>query len=171
MKAVMQLKDYTIDKLNFIVNEDSYVLPVEQRHLDTPDEYEFDHEVYRSDGSNTFLVKFITRCNDSEEALSNHTISFVLEMKGIFIFDDGTSEETIERMIHLNCVSILYGLTRGIIAQTSAHTALGKIVLPSINFIEYFRNKHKELEAPEKRTLEKKAPAKKKAPKKKAAKK
>ena len=47
-------------------------------------------------------------------------------------------------MASLNGTSILYGVARGIISQISANTILGKMILPTINFIEYFCLKHNE---------------------------
>jgi hypothetical protein len=53
------------------------------------------------------------------------------------------SEDIVERAITLNGISILYGIARGIISQVSGQTVVGMIVLPTVNFIEYFREKNK----------------------------
>jgi preprotein translocase subunit SecB len=141
MKAVMQLKDYTIDNINFSLNESSYMCLAE---IDSDtDQYEFDHEILQKEESNVFLIKLRIKCNQGEAATVSHRYSFCITLKGIFGFDEGVSEDIVERAITLNGISILYGIARGIISQVSGQTVVGMIVLPTVNFIEYFREKNK----------------------------
>ncbi len=137
----MQLKDYTIDNINFSLNENVYMCPLE--FDDNADEYVFDHEIFQRAKSNDFLIKLQIECNQGEATAASHRYSFGITLKGIFGFDEGVSEDIIERAITLNGISILYGIARGVISQVSGQTMVGMIVLPTVNFIEYFREKNK----------------------------
>lgn len=58
---------------------------------------------------------------------------------GYFVFEEGTPEDTIRQMIATNGLVMLYGVTRGVVAQVTAVSHWGKFILPSVNFIEYLR--------------------------------
>ncbi len=68
-----------------------------------------------------------------------------LKMQGSFNFlpDSGMTEAQLERMATLNGLSILYGLGRGLVAQSTGVGQFGKYLLPSINFVELLQKKEK----------------------------
>lgn len=147
MKAIMQLENYSVENVKFTINKDSYYANINDK--DSTDAYDFGFEIFKSADGDKFLVEFNMSCNEAEENAGS-PYSFSLTINGIFGFEKDVSKEAMEKMVGLNCVSILYGLARGIIAQISAHTPKGKIILPTVNFVEYFKNKLNENAAPQK---------------------
>lgn len=70
-----------------------------------------------------------------------YQVSF--SITGFFSFAAGTDEATINRMIGLNGLAVLYGLARGIVAQVTANGPYGKFILPTVNFVELLKRKAK----------------------------
>lgn len=161
----MQLDDYRIDDLHFSLNDDYRPDAGPDEIIQYADNYDFEKTVYKRENSDVFLVEFRIMCNEEEIDNEPKPYSFNLCIKGIFSFAEETTEEQIARMINLNSIAVLYGLARGIIAQVTAHTPMGKIILPTVNFVEYFREKEQQACAPEESAAKKKTAKKKTAKK------
>lgn len=59
-----------------------------------------------------------------------------VEMTGVFkIVSDAPEEKQLE-MIAVNCPSILYSSIREFVAMVTAHGPYGKLVLPSVSFVD-----------------------------------
>ena len=62
---------------------------------------------------------------------------YYVAIKGsaFFSFKELCSKEVVERYLHLNGASILYGLLRAQVAQITAQSAHGQFLLPTVNFV------------------------------------
>ena len=59
-----------------------------------------------------------------------------LTLVGFFVLPDGLDEGMKSAMITLNAPSILYGVARQIVAETTGNGPWGKVFLPTFNFID-----------------------------------
>ncbi|MGI6296019.1 MAG: protein-export chaperone SecB [Armatimonadota bacterium] len=55
---------------------------------------------------------------------------------GIFELPNDTSEEYIKAVVPLNCLAILHGFARGVVAQITGLNEGGPVLLPTVNFEE-----------------------------------
>ncbi|MDO8586363.1 MAG: protein-export chaperone SecB [Armatimonadota bacterium] len=60
---------------------------------------------------------------------------------GQFHLPDDTPEETLRQLVPFNCVAILHGFSRGIVAQLTGLNDGGALLLPAINYIDALRIK------------------------------
>lgn len=99
-----------------------------------------------------FLVSLDIRLiwNQEADASAAHA-SVHLRVVGFFSFEPETDEHQAHHMISLNAPAILYGIARGIVAQTLALTTLQKVILPSVNFVEVMRQREANAKASESR--------------------
>lgn len=80
-----------------------------------------------------------------------------IKIVGFFTFKGEITNDQREKMLKLNGATILYGVARGIIAQTTGGGFHGKYILPAVNFVDMFKKKEnqiKETEAVVKGALE-----------------
>ena len=64
-----------------------------------------------------------------------------LSLEGAFISDEGTEEEEFRQLVVINGAAALIGIARGKIeAITSATFSNGKVVIPFINVVDYYRS-------------------------------
>ena len=63
------------------------------------------------------------------------------KISGFFSFPPDTEEETIQKMVGLNALAVLYGIARGVVAQVTANGPHGKFILPTVNFVEMLKKK------------------------------
>jgi preprotein translocase subunit SecB len=59
---------------------------------------------------------------------------------GIFTLADGTDKDEAEQLVILNGTSMVFGMLRGIVAQITAQGWHGSMLLPTVNFIEFFES-------------------------------
>jgi len=57
-------------------------------------------------------------------------------VEGIFVFRKGTPEEVIAQYYPAVCLANLYGMMRGLIAQSTGCSASGAVYLPIVNMVE-----------------------------------
>lgn len=62
---------------------------------------------------------------------------------GIFNLAAETSDELRRQLIPLNCYVVLYGFSRGIVAQVTGLNPGGPFLLPAVNYIEVLRSKRR----------------------------
>ena len=58
-------------------------------------------------------------------------IAFEAEIVGFFTFPEGTESTRIEQLVRLNGCTVLYGVLRGLIANTTGSFPGGKFILPT----------------------------------------
>lgn len=61
-----------------------------------------------------------------------------VRLVGFFSLPPDTDERLVRTLIPLSCFSILYGIARGVVAQATGMVARGPLLLPPVNFVEYW---------------------------------
>lgn len=146
MLALLELDQYYIDEFSLEVNP-SYP-PTEEQEIDL----DIDFEIGRADdGLPHFEVKLIIDVNASEERFRSCAYRIRLLVSGYFHFSEGTDEGQINRLILPNGLSILYGIARNTISQSTGVSRFGRFLLPSVNLIEVIKDKAKRDEVGQKR--------------------
>jgi preprotein translocase subunit SecB len=136
MQAQLNITDYVVDELTVRSNPDY------QRSSDkeAKGEIKIGFNVKRKDKEPLFMITMIIEVNKSKPAFTNSPYYVYLNIRGFYEFGKGTDEDTMQEMIGLNGLVMLYGVARGIVAQASANGVHGKFVLPSVNFVELIKN-------------------------------
>lgn len=62
-----------------------------------------------------------------------------IKIVGFFTFKGEMPNDQKEKMLSLNGASILYGVARGVVAQTTGGGIFGKYILPAVNFVEMLK--------------------------------
>ncbi|PIU26014.1 MAG: hypothetical protein COW32_02860 [Candidatus Aquicultor secundus] len=137
--AKLKMLDYTIFKLAFEVS------PAFQKE---PSQVELglDSNVgINKDNELNYRIDIIIKINEDELAYEEAGFRLSAELAGIFEFAPETTKEEIDKMIGLNGLSMLFSTARGVIAQLTAQSPIGKFVLPSVNIAEFLRQRAEEL--------------------------
>lgn len=136
MQAQLNLDDYYIDEFSFVVNRDHVSKEVLCGTID------LDFDINRnSDRPLDFMIYLRVDINSSEEDFQRCEYRIHLALTGFFSFEEGTTEDTIKKMIAPNGLSMLYGVARGMVANATAMSWHGKFVIPSLNLIEIIKRK------------------------------
>lgn len=97
-----------------------------------------------SENELNYRIDLIIDINESKEAFDKNGFRLSLQIAGIFEFSEEITAEEMEKMISLNAVSMLFSTARGVIAQLTTQSIMGKFVLPSVNLVEFFKHKAEE---------------------------
>ena len=62
---------------------------------------------------------------------------------GVFSLPDDAPEDFVKQIVPLNCLAILHGFARGIVAQVTGLNDGGAFLLPTVNFHEAIMSKSK----------------------------
>jgi preprotein translocase subunit SecB len=91
------------------------------------------------DGSETVVLSIaIQPRKDFDEApVSKVAVS----LSGKFSVDSGASPEMRQKLVPFNCVAILHGVARGIVAAASGTCPCGPIILPAVNYVAIINKK------------------------------
>lgn len=138
MPALLEISEYFVDQLQFEANQNFKGGEIYEAAM------EVDFNIGRAAGGDPrFEVKLFISLNkdDQKYKIAPYRISLILS--GYFHFEDGTDEETINKMIAPNGLAILYGIARGTVSQITGTSRYGKVVLPSFNFMELIHEKAK----------------------------
>lgn len=136
MQAQLNLNDYYLDELSFVVNREHVPSATLCGTID------LDFDISRnSDNPLDFMISLMVDINPREEDFQKCDYRIHLKLTGFFSFADGTKEETISSMIAPNGLSMLYGVARGVVADATAISWHGKFVLPSMNLVEIIKQK------------------------------
>lgn len=138
IQADLRLDDLIVEALSVRTN---LTPPSASLHGDQPLQIDVSVDILRSGDQPRFMVPLKVRMNHGKEAFKNSGYSLDISVVGFFSFDDGLSEDHISHLIQLNAPAILYGVVRGLVAQALAMTNVGKVILPSINFVEVMRTR------------------------------
>ena len=136
MLAQLNLNNYFIDEFAFAANREREATDTTAGSLDV------DFDIRRSsENPLEFMIKLVVDINRDDESFKIGDYRIHLQLSGFFSFAEGLSEELISGMIAHNGLSILYGVARGTVADSTATSWHGKFVLPAVNFIELLKQK------------------------------
>ena len=130
-------------------------------------EADVDFDMLQAEEGWTFFVGLSVSYTAPREATPDR---LEFEIEGVFTLPEDTPEERVYQLVPGNCLALLFGAARGIIAQATGTTRRGTYCLPAMNFIALIEEKAREqasavgaASAKKKPARKKKAPAKKKA--------
>lgn len=136
MLAQLNLNDYYIDEFAFAANRDH------EKGGTTSGTLGVDFDIKCSaESSLDFMISLVVDVNPLDADFERGEYRIHLKLSGFFSFDKDVSEDMINRMIHHNGLTMLYGVARGTVADATATSWHGKFVLPGVNFIELIKQK------------------------------
>ena len=138
MLAALQLDDVIVESINIRTNTEEPPDPSIEDVLPQPD---VTLDILKVENELKFLIPFAVRVNHRKGDFRRFGYALDLKILGFFSFAEGTDEHQAGHMIHVNGPAILYGVARGIAAQAFALTAAGKVILPSVNFVEIMKRR------------------------------
>jgi preprotein translocase subunit SecB len=135
MQAQLNIDDYVVEELTIRGNP-AYQKTAKEREA----QIDITFSVKRKGKNPLYLITMAIELNKSKKAFTDNAYYVYLKINGFFSFPKGVSEETMQKMIGLNGVVMLFGIARGMVAQATANGAHGKFVLPAVNFVELIKN-------------------------------
>lgn len=135
MQAQLNITDYIVDELT-VRGNDNYQKPEREKE----GEINIGFTVKRKGKEPLFMLTMTIELNKSKQAFTANPYYVFLKIRGFFEFVKETDEETMQKMIGLNGLAMLYGIARGVVAQATANGAHDKFILPSMNFVELIKN-------------------------------
>jgi len=138
MLADLRLDDAIVESLQVRVNVQASGL------LGSPDEApvpEVELDILQAGADLRFLIPMTIRVHRRKAELDRFGYALNLRILGYFSFPAGTSDQHVAHLIRLNAPAILYGVARGIAAQALALTSVGRVFLPSVNFVEIMKQR------------------------------
>jgi len=102
-----------------------------------PEEYKIkvDIDTLKRKDSLNFRVRLAFKLTPVSGCLCRYDRISVTTM-GQFSIPEDTPEDVVHRFIPLNCLAILHGFSRGIVAQITGLNDGGPFLLPTINFVD-----------------------------------
>lgn len=146
MQALLNINDYVVEELT-VKGNDTYKKPPKELQV----QIDIAFNAKRKGKEPLFMITMIIELNKSKQAFANNAYYVYLKINGFFGFPKETDEETMQKMISLNGLVMLYGIARGVVAQVTANGAHGKFVLPAVNFVELIKNSKKSTSEPKKK--------------------
>lgn len=80
------------------------------------------------------VARLVMTVKHKKKPSSNQPYKMTLLIEGLFSYQPDVEREELEQFLQLNATSILYGLARGTVSQTTAIMTNGKVLLPTVNF-------------------------------------
>ncbi len=143
MNAILQLEDYRLTRLVIEANTD--VVREEGKNSEVNILVDFD--VLKAKDEPRFLVPMIFKMKPGKNKKYCSFKKIEVEIDGYFRLSPEATEEEERNLIPYNCLAIIYGLMRGIIANNTGKLPGGVIILPTMNFLNVIRAKIEENKA------------------------
>jgi preprotein translocase subunit SecB len=122
------LEAYHVESLSYRMREgfDQKQLPLERVDVKSD-------SFLRKDAPNRFMVRLEVKVGQKDG--SNARCELDLKVVGFFALADGLDQPMQLAMHSQNAPSILYGVARQIVAETTGSGPWGKVFLPTMNFV------------------------------------
>jgi len=133
LQGLLDITEYYVREL--IVREN----PAYKAKESYEGEVKISYNIKRKGPELLFRIDMTAQVGSPKKMASAYPYYSSISLTGLFKFLGETDEDTIAKMIHLNGLSILYGIARGIVSQATSTSIHGKYILPTINFIEVIK--------------------------------
>jgi preprotein translocase subunit SecB len=150
MQALLNINDYVVEELTVKGNGE-----YQKTAKDQQGQIDIAFNAKRKGKEPLYMITMIIELNKSKQAFANNAYYVYLKINGFFGFPKETDEETMQKMISLNGLVMLYGIARGVVAQATANGAHGKFVLPAVNFVELIKQSKISLSEPKRKKVAK----------------
>jgi len=127
-RAPLELESFFVEALSYRAREgfDLRQKPLERVDATT-------NSLQHKDDPNRFMVRLEVKVGQQES--SNARCELNLRLVGFFVLPEGVDAGTKLAMHSQNGPSILYGVARQIVAETTGNGPWGKVFLPTMNFV------------------------------------
>ncbi len=137
MMADIKFEDYIIESMS---SEANYQYDIDEMHS-----YEsklgLDIQVKKKIDEPSYMIKLDINANEDAESFSVNPYRIHILICGFFSFGEDVQVNEMKKLVHLNGTAMLYGIARGFVSQITANGPHGPFLLPSVNLLEYFRNR------------------------------
>lgn len=142
MIAALQLNNFFAESFSFVVNP-FFDPKVKEDRIAGQIGCSIEVAVPQEEGQHPYRICLEVTIDPVKEkpALEPYVIQF--KIVGYFTIKDKLSDEVKERMLSLNGGTILYGIIRGIVAQTTGSGPFGKYIMPAINLVDIYEKRKK----------------------------
>ncbi|MCD4786581.1 MAG: protein-export chaperone SecB [Candidatus Eremiobacteraeota bacterium] len=130
MLSYLQLKDFRLYHILIDANRD-FISGRECIY-----EIDADFNVQKAENKLLFKVPFYFSLKTKKNRKYSNIKKIEVGIEGIFELSSDTPEDIAKRLVPYNCLAILYGIARGMIADTTGSMPGGKFILPAINLVE-----------------------------------
>jgi len=151
--ADLQLENYRLSTLAVRFNDEWIAAdePAEREQYDVAP----DAEILVSENEPEYLVRLSVTCEPSPDIEGLCRFSLIeATVWGIFSLSDETPEQQRDVLIGYNTISILHGITRGLIISATGGCVGGPFILPAINYKDLFDAKAEDSPEDEQRDAE-----------------
>lgn len=155
MIATLQLNNFFVDSFSFETNP-FYDPKVKENRIPGQIGCSFEVRATREEGKIPYSIVFKVTIDPAKEKPSLDPYAIKFNIVGLFTLDGSLSDEERHRVLSLNGGTILYGIIRGIVAQTTGSGAFGKYIMPAINLVEIYDKRGKQAFQESKADVEKK---------------
>lgn len=136
--SALQVKKYFIEAFNFDITPK--ILFAKDGLASNHPIFSLDHKIRKSpDGKEFFVSLFIEFNKDIPKDKRPYNLAIILT--GIFEFSDELAKEQTDSMLLYNAIPLLYTTARPMIKDFTDNTPVGGILIPTLNFKEYYKDK------------------------------
>ena len=136
----MQLKIFRLNHLNIDVNTDYEPSVNKEGIYDS----KVDFSIFNTEDNSFFRILLFIKIRARKNKKQCRLKKLGVEIEGIFSFPKDVDTKIIRQFVPFNCISILYGLARGIVANSTGNIKGGAYILPVADFIKTIRDKKEE---------------------------
>lgn len=130
MNSPCQLKHFAVTRLHV----DWAIVPKVKHPRGEHIECKFGVSVFKHlQSSNEFKVELRASFSEVTKGSLPHGFQVEVVIVGLLSFSPELNEETLQRLVHLNGVNVLYGTLRGIVASASGVFPFGPMIIPSLS--------------------------------------
>ncbi len=140
----LHLTDYFITELHFSAN--SKFDPKQDVHIQ-PEDFQIGVEA-KPNKDNNRRWQVVLKLQHQPAAEANVPCRLTVEIVGYFIVLEGVPDERIERLVQTNGPSMVYGILREVVRDTSARGPYPPVMLPSTSFYQSPSAPHAPAERP-----------------------
>jgi preprotein translocase subunit SecB len=140
MQALLNIDEYFVEEVRVRTNPDYVESGREQR----AGQIKVALSIKKKGAEPEFMISMKLEVNKAKRAFEVSPYHVFLDIAGYFSFQEGTDQDTMDKMIGFNGPAVLYGVARGIVSQMTANCRHGKFVLPTVNFVELLKKQSDE---------------------------
>jgi len=134
----LQIKKYFIESFNFDITPK--ILFAKDGLAGNHPIFSLDHKIRKNPDGKEFLVSLFIEFN-KDIPKDKRPYNLAIQITGIFEFSDELSKEQTDSMLLYNAIPLLYTTARPMIKDFTENTPVGGILIPTLNFKEYYKDK------------------------------
>src|SRR3989304_7543229 len=133
----LQLRDYSLVSLHVDANPNFE----EPKDGVSKEQLGVDFDFGKQEKALVYKIDLRVQCNFPQSAFYRNKYRIKIHLQSFFEFDPSFPEQDVPKMLIPNGLAMSYSIARGIVAQATGTSLHGKFVLPTVNFVEIFKEK------------------------------